>query len=87
MRDFCENQTEINTPVMPSAKATVESLWDYTRRIQRTLAGLEPGEMLWPFSNPAYIHNEADIPVARFDGGAGGQDQLPGVSLRPVWPV
>lgn len=69
VRDFCENQTEINTPPVPSAEAAVESLWAYTRTIHQTLAALPERELLWPFSNPPYIHNEADIPVAQFAGG------------------
>lgn len=68
VRDFCENQTEINTPALPSAEAAVESLWNYTRRIQRTLAALPERELLWPFSNPPYIHNETDIPIAQYQG-------------------
>ncbi|MCI5650492.1 MAG: hypothetical protein MR332_13905 [Fusicatenibacter sp.] len=73
VRDFCENQTEINTPVLPSAKAAVDSLWDYTRQIQRTLAALPNRELLWPFSNPPLIQNEADIPVAQFTGERTGK--------------
>ena len=30
---------------------------------------MEPRENLWPFSNPPYIGNEDDIPVAIFEGG------------------
>lgn len=33
VRDFCENQTEINTPVLSSAWEAVDSLWEYTRQI------------------------------------------------------
>jgi glutamate--cysteine ligase len=69
VRDFCENQTEINTPVMPTAHEAVESLAGYTRRIHQTLHTLPQRELLWPFSNPPLIRNEADIPVARFEGG------------------
>ncbi|MCD8068687.1 MAG: hypothetical protein LUE87_07340 [Lachnospiraceae bacterium] len=68
VRDFCENQTEINTSVQPSAHAAVSELERHTRTIQRTLAELTPGEYLWPFSNPPYIRNEQDIPVAQFAG-------------------
>ncbi|MCD8314416.1 MAG: hypothetical protein LUD44_02070 [Firmicutes bacterium] len=68
VRDFCENQTEINTPVCVGYHAAVESLKEYTREIHRTLASLETGEYLWPFSNPSYIRNEDDIPVAQFSG-------------------
>lgn len=69
VRDFCENQTEINTPVTHSPEEAVASLNYYYQKIQRTLRQLEPREYLWPFSNPPYIRNEDDIPVAIFEGG------------------
>lgn len=69
VRDFCENQTEINTPVTHSPAEAVASLYRYTCEIQRGLAALPQPELLWPFSNPPYIHNEQDIPVAQFTGG------------------
>ncbi len=68
VRDFCENQTEINTPVCAGYHAAVESLAKYTTQIHKTLASSEVNEYLWPFSNPSYIRNEDDIPVAQFDG-------------------
>lgn len=68
VRDFCENQTEINTPVAKSAEDAVASLGYFTREILRTLDGLPDKEYLWPFSNPPYIRDEDDIPVAKFDG-------------------
>lgn len=68
VRDFCENQTEINTSVAESAEKAVEALTDYTGQIQKKLASLPEPELLWPFSNPPYIKNEADIPVAIFTG-------------------
>lgn len=69
VRDFCENQTEINTPVLSSAHEAVEALAGYTRQIQRTLYALPQRELLWPFSNPPFIRNEDDVPVAQFAGG------------------
>ena len=69
VRDFCENQTEINTPVATSAEGAIDLLTEYTRQIQKKLVSLPEPEILWPFSNPAYIRNEADIPVAQFTGG------------------
>lgn len=69
VRDFCENQTEINTPVHTSAHEAVESLNGYYRQIQKKLASLPNREYLWPFSNPPYIRNEDDIPIAHFEGG------------------
>ena len=68
VRDFCENQTEINTPVLKSAKEAVDSLEDYYVQIQKKLANLPKKEYLWPFSNPPYIRNEDDVPVAKFEG-------------------
>ena len=69
VRDFCENQTEINTSVLHTPEEAVENLYAYTREIRRGLAQLEHPELLWPFSNPPYIINEADVPVAQFSGG------------------
>ena len=64
VRDFCENQVEINTPVLKSAAEAVQALAEYDRMIQKNLKHLPKREYLWPFSNPPYIRNEADIPVA-----------------------
>lgn len=64
-RDFCENQVEINTPVYRSIEETVDSLRRITERIKQKLAGKE---LLWPFSNPAYVTNEDDIRIAKFHG-------------------
>lgn len=68
VRDFCENQTEINTGVCGSAQEAVAELDGYYRRVQKTLKNLPEREYLWPFSNPPYIRNEDDIPIALFDG-------------------
>ncbi|MGM9605501.1 MAG: hypothetical protein ACI3XG_10625 [Faecousia sp.] len=75
VRDFCENQTEINTPVAHSAAEAVQALVKYDVRIQKTLKRLPQREFLWPFSNPPYIRNEADIPVARFLGEQAGKTE------------
>ncbi len=68
VRDFCENQTEINTPPVSNAREAYEELLTLTRKIKDTLAELESKEYLWPFSNPPYILNEANIPIAVFEG-------------------
>jgi glutamate--cysteine ligase len=68
VRDFCENQVEINTPVVNSPKEAVAELEKYDRKIQQTLRALPQREYLWVFSNPPYIRNEDDIPVAQFEG-------------------
>lgn len=68
VRDFCENQVEINTPVVHTPTEAVEALRQYDCLIQQTLHSLPQPELLWPFSNPPFIANEADIPVARYYG-------------------
>ncbi len=68
VRDFCENQTEINTSVHKSAEGVVEELTELNQRIVSRLSKLSQPELLWPFSNPPYIMGEEDIPVAQFYG-------------------
>ena len=46
----------------------VECLDQCTKRIRKTLRSLPEPELLWPFSNPPYIRQEADIPVAQYEG-------------------
>ncbi len=73
VRDFCENQTEINTSVHEGAHGAVQELLEHTNRIHKTLAAMNPREYLWPFSNPPYIRDEEDIPVASFNGKQAGK--------------
>ncbi len=68
VRDFCENQTEINTSVTSSAREALGELEKHTRYIVETLKKLPEPEYLWPFSNPPYISKESDIPIARYEG-------------------
>ena len=68
VRDFCENQTEINTGVHPTAQEAVQELYQHYITIQKTVRDLPVREYIWPFSNPPYIRNENDIPVASFAG-------------------
>ena len=68
VKDFCENQTEINTSVHTSIGEAIEELEFHNQRIYKKLQKLSPREYLWPFSNPPYIENERDIPVAVFEG-------------------
>lgn len=67
-RDFCENQTEINTKIFKTAAEAVDSLYAHTCRISARLNDLTPREYLWPFSNPPYLVDENDVPVAQFYG-------------------
>lgn len=69
-RDFCENQTEINTGVHDSAEGAVEELVSHHRILQKVLYSLPEREVLWPFSNPPFIENEEEIPIARYTGKA-----------------
>lgn len=68
VKDFCENQTEINTSVHTSVKGAIEELEFHNKRIYKRLKSLPEREYLWLFSNPPYIKNEKDIPVAVFEG-------------------
>ena len=68
VKDFCENQTEINTTVHSSIREAIEELQFHNQRICEKLQQLPRKEYLWPFSNPPYIENERDIPVALFEG-------------------
>ena len=68
VRDFSENQVEINTQIASTPHEAVELLEGYTAQVQRTLRHLPDREYLWPFSNPPYIRSERDIPVAQYTG-------------------
>ena len=68
VKDFCENQTEINTKVYTTVEGAVEELCKNYKKIQKTVRDLPEREYIWPFSNPPYIKNESDIPVASFGG-------------------
>ena len=68
VRDFCENQVEVNTGVSESAEDAVSELISHERRVTDVLSALPEPEYLWPFSNPPYIRDEEDIPVAFFEG-------------------
>ncbi len=66
VRDFCENQTEINTGVHKTSAALMEELDEIHQRI---VSELKPtGESLWIYSNPPFISGEDDIPIARYLG-------------------
>ena len=68
VRDFSENQVEVNTPVNPTPAAAIASLEHYNAVVQRAVANLPERELLWPFSNPPYILGEKDIPIAQYYG-------------------
>ncbi len=68
VKDFCENQTEINTPVCNSIEEAMGELEKYHHLIVEKLNSLPEKEFIWPFSNPPFIENEADIPIAQYTG-------------------
>lgn len=68
VRDFSENQVEINTGVQPTPAKALAELAHYDKQVQTKLAEKTPREMLWPFSNPPYLRDENDIPIAQFYG-------------------
>lgn len=68
IRDFAENQTEINTGINQTPSQALAEIAQYDSVIHKTLKTLDEPELLWPFSNPPYIRNENDIPIAQFYG-------------------
>lgn len=66
VKDFCENQTEINTGVHNTAQGAVDELAQHSNRLKSELN--KRGEALWMYSNPPYIKNEDDIPIAVYEG-------------------
>lgn len=68
VRDFCENQVEINTGIHPDAQGVIDELASHHRKIAQILSQLPEKELLWMSSNPPYIESEDDIPVAKFFG-------------------
>lgn len=68
LRDFCENQVEINTSPAKTAAEAVTELEKYSNEVERILASLPEREYLWPFSNPPYIRQESEIPIAQYYG-------------------
>ena len=67
-KDFCENQVEINTGVHENVSGAIQELQFHHHRIISVLQNLPRKEYLWPCSNPPYIQNEKDIPIAQFEG-------------------
>ena len=65
-RDFCENQTELVTPVCSSIDEALEALAELDSRARTELA--KNGESVWLYSNPPHIDSEDDIPIADFTG-------------------
>ena len=76
VRDFCENQTEINTRVWPTAAETMAELKEIDATIRATIAS--QGERLWTNSNPPPITDESEVVPARFEGALAGKSTYRG---------
>ena len=68
VKDFCENQAEINTGVHASVTGAMDELKQLHTMLEKGVSSLPEREYIWPFSNPPFIRDEEDIPVAEFDG-------------------
>ncbi len=66
VKDFCENQAEINTGVHNTAQGAINELKKHSERLKEKIK--KRGELLWMYSNPPHIKNENDIPVAVYEG-------------------
>lgn len=65
VKDFCENQAEINTGVHNTAQGAINELKKHSERLKEKIK--KRGESLWMYSNPPHIKNENDIPVAVYE--------------------
>lgn len=66
VKDFCENQAEINTGVHSSASEAIDELFGQGQRLESVINSR--GEYLWLYSNPPKLDGEDDIPVAKYSG-------------------
>ena len=71
VKDFCENQAEINTGVHDTAQGAIDELSEHSKRLTAEIN--KRGERLWLYSNPPAIKNEDDIPVALYEGDQQGK--------------
>ena len=71
VKDFCENQAEINTGVHDSAQGAIEELLQHSKRLSDEINNR--GERLWLYSNPPMIKSADDIPVAVYEGDMQGK--------------
>ncbi len=75
VRDFSEDQIEINTVPAKDPEEALRYLRDQLVLVNRELANRR--ELLWPFSNPPILKGEEDIVIARYSG-----DELPFYEYR-----
>ena len=71
VKDFCENQAEINTGVHNTAQGAIDELSEHSKRLTEALD--KRGERLWLYSNPPAIKSADDIPVAVYEGDEQGK--------------
>lgn len=71
VKDFCENQAEINTGVHDSAQGAIDELLQHSKRLSDEINNR--GEKLWLYSNPPMIKSADDIPVAVYEGDMQGK--------------
>ena len=71
VKDFCENQAEINTGVHNTAQGAIDELSEQSKRLTEALE--KRGERLWLYSNPPVIRSADDIPVAVYEGDEQGK--------------
>lgn len=71
VKDFCENQAEINTGVHDTAQGAIDELSKHSKRLTEKLD--KRGERLWMYSNPPAIKSPDDIPVAVYEGDRQGK--------------
>lgn len=68
VRDFCENQLEINTKPHSTIEGVFGELESIIKEVQTELSKTENRELLWPFSNPPFINKDSEIKIAQFYG-------------------
>lgn len=71
VKDFCENQAEINTGVHDTAQGAIDELSYHSERL--TAAISRRGEKLWLYSNPPILKSADDIPVAVYEDDRQGK--------------
>lgn len=79
--DFSESQIEIITPPLDS----IEESYDYLFKVQSFVEQSLNSELLWPLSMPGLLPDEADIPLAKYNGSDAGNEKeiyRSGLALR-----
>jgi glutamate--cysteine ligase len=69
--DFSESQIEMITPPLKSVEETYKSLEEIYAEVKKGIKG----ELLWPFSMPPKLPDEAHIPIASFSASEEGRER------------